>query len=51
MAFLSLKYTIIGDALVLNQFSSQMSMLRRELIEVSVIITQTIHSIEGRISL
>ena len=38
MTLLSLKYNIIGDTLVLNQFSSQISMLKRELIEVSVII-------------
>ena len=52
MTLLSLKYNIIGDTLVLNQFSSQISMFQRELIEVSVIIIiQTIHTIEGPISL
>lgn len=51
MTFLSLKYNIIADSLILNQFSSKMTMLRRELIEVSVIIIQTIHSIEEPISL
>ena len=50
MTLFSLKYNIIGDALVLNQFSSQISMLKRELIKVSVIIIiQTIHTIEGQL--
>ena len=44
-------FNILGDALVLRQFFSQISMLTIELIEVSVIIIQIIHSTEGPISL
>lgn len=51
MTFLSLKYNITADSLILTQFSSKMIMLRGELIEVSVIIIQTIHNIEEPISL